>query len=200
MTGDAFQPQSAISDGALGITRTRAAIDLLATVPLVEIDLDVLSEAQRLLLPAADPNRGRLRTRRAVIRLNGQITAVLPRPCNARGGAANQALHRLTTTASDDQCNCNPLSVAAKVHFLLIHWHPFTDGNGRLARSVAASVLQRVGYVLGADPRVFCWATVRDYYTAIRAMETGQPLANDGWNAFNERMVRWCFISPGLHV
>lgn len=82
---------------------------------------------------------------------------------------------------------------AAMAHLNLVMIHPFSDGNGRMARILQTSVLSREGIM---DPR-FCsieeylGRNTQDYYDVLEKVGKG------GWNPGNDATpwVRFCLIA-----
>ncbi|MDQ6760266.1 MAG: Fic family protein [Acidobacteriota bacterium] len=82
---------------------------------------------------------------------------------------------------------------AAMAHLNLVMIHPFSDGNGRMARILQTSVLSRQGII---DPR-FCsieeylGRNTQGYYDVLAAVGQGQ------WNPGNNALpwVRFCLIA-----
>lgn len=73
---------------------------------------------------------------------------------------------------------CHPVEFAALLHKELVTIHPFTDGNGRMARLLMNLALLQTGYVITMIPPV-----VRsEYINALKRAQTGakdnQPFIN----------------------
>jgi Fic family protein len=86
-----------------------------------------------------------------------------------------------------------PMIRAAMAHLNLVMIHPFSDGNGRMARILQTSVLSRGGIL---DPR-FCsieeylGRNTQEYYDVLAAVGQGK------WNPGNDPSpwVRFCLIA-----
>ncbi len=72
--------------------------------------------------------------------------------------------------------------LAATVHFVIAHIHPFADGNGRTARLLMNLVLMQKGY----PPAVILHVDRKKYYRVLREADAGR-LKN--FNAFVARAV-----------
>jgi Fic family protein len=72
-------------------------------------------------------------------------------------------LNRALQPPSTDKSLAKVLSLACDAHTRLVHIHPFEDGNGRLARTMSALVLQRAGIV----PALFSRHRRTEYMKAV---------------------------------
>jgi fido (protein-threonine AMPylation protein) len=162
-------------------------VHLLGASPL---DLRVLLALHRRLLPPSHPYRGRFRDRAAVIRLAGAVHRRPPPPDAARR-QAQDALDWLDgELASGARCP----GLAAEAMYRLTAAHPFLDGNGRVALTVASWILVRSGYTVRGDPIQFCRQRKPELYSALAANDhSGSASA---WSGFFERLVLACFDIP----
>jgi fido (protein-threonine AMPylation protein) len=88
--------------------------------------------------------------------------------------------------------------VASEIVYLLLHAHPFADGNGRVARAMGTWVLLREGYELSSDVRLFCHERRERYFEAVSAREES-PHRSEPWTQFFEELVGHCFtLAPPL--
>ncbi|MBI4599471.1 Fic family protein [Candidatus Uhrbacteria bacterium] len=66
------------------------------------------------------------------------------------------------------QKKTDPVVLAAKAHYRFVKIHPFTDGNGRIARVLSNIILMRAGYPLVIIPVV----VRQKYLTALHSSRT----------------------------
>lgn len=66
--------------------------------------------------------------------------------------------------------NLHPIELSAIVHHRLTAIHPFTDGNGRVARLVMNTILMQKGYT----PAIIRNEDRQDYYEALRQADEGK--------------------------
>jgi Fic family protein len=91
----------------------------------------------------------------------------------------------------------NKVFVAAYLHHRLVKIHPFTDGNGRVARLISNLLLMKSGYppvVLRKDDR-------RKYYDCLRKADFGDlgPFANFIGKALDESLTLYISIFGGMN-
>ena len=175
------------------------AAELLEAVPRGQLSLEVLTSLQRLLVPASNPYRGRLRDQRVVIWLDGLVEQELPAAPAACAMAA-ETLLSLEAALVSGVSDLDPIGTASGTAFHLLQAHPFVDGNGRVARAVASWLLMRAGYRLKGDPRDYCRKRKADCYSALSAQQ-GVPHHSVGsalWGVFFAGLVLDCYKSPSL--
>jgi fido (protein-threonine AMPylation protein) len=80
-------------------------------------------------------------------------------------------------------------AAAAQAWFEITDLHPFGDGNGRVARSVASWMLIRGGYALLMDPGLCCHPR-RDAYLWALDSKVLEPTP---WHTFFDGVVEYCF-------
>jgi fido (protein-threonine AMPylation protein) len=176
-----------------------SALTFLESVPVGGLDLSRLVSAHRVLLSTIHPWAGQLREEQAVIRLGGLIHKELPPPDRSRE-LTQRALEWLNQQMLTECATSEPIVLAADVAFLLMQAHPFRDGNGRLARAIAAWVLTRAGYVMLGDPRKYCNDRAGAYFDALKAREVMDSRPSDAgpWYAFFRQVVSNCFSLPSF--
>jgi Fic family protein len=129
----------------------------------------------------------------AVVRFNGQTTFLPPPAAAAHGGAAAfvavLAEHLFTGSAE-----IPPPVLAAEAVARFTDLHPFSDGNGRVARAIATWLLMRGGY--RPRPNIslgsFFHTFRREHYIALRHHEL-DPWT---WYQFFFDAVLTCFLPP----
>lgn len=176
----------------------RAGVALLDATPQGALDLRLLLALHRRLLPPSHPYRGRFRDCAAVIRLAGAGHWPLPPP----GAALRQTQDVL------DWLNGAPAEpagrdlLAAEAMSRLTAAHPFLDGNGRVALTVATWLLVRTGYTLRADPIRYCRERKPEQYRALAANDRLPPGSRPAaaWAGFFAGLVRACFDAPAAHA
>lgn len=63
----------------------------------------------------------------------------------------------------------HPMELASKVHYELVRIHPFTDGNGRVARLVMNLILMRNKF----PPTVIKFSAREKYYSTLEVADEG---------------------------
>jgi Fic family protein len=71
--------------------------------------------------------------------------------------------------ASPQAKNMNPIKLAAKLHYRLMHIYPFPKGSGKLARLVMNLLLLQHGY----QPAIIHATDRQRYYDSLRSQHTG---------------------------
>jgi Fic family protein len=156
--------------------------------------LDTLLELHRKLTPRHRPGWGQFRDGQAFVCLRRRRIKELAPPGEATALAAG-AMAWLNQTKNEAHGTLKPSNVASEIVYLLLHAHPFADGNGRVARAMGAWVLLRDGYELLSDQRLFCHERRKRYFEAVSAREEW-PNRSEPWNQFFEEMVEHCFTLP----
>ncbi len=156
--------------------------------------LDTLLELHRRVTPRHRPGWGQFRDGQAFICLNRRRVKELAPPGEAIALAAG-AMAWLNQTRKEPHGTLKPFFLASEISYLLLHAHPFVDGNGRVARAMGTSVLLQEGYELSADLRLFCHERQERYFEAVSAREDW-PNRPEPWNQFFEEMVGHCFALP----
>lgn len=95
--------------------------------------------------------------------------------------------------------DCNIMIKAAMAHLILTLMHPFSDGNGRLARCIQTAVLAADGVVdpifkdglFGSSIEEYTGRNVQDYYDVLATVGGG------GWHPENDARpwVRFCLTA-----
>jgi Fic family protein len=172
--------------------RTRQHAAFLAGLRLLnhapELTMGVLLALHTILLPPSHPDRGRFREGPIKVRFNGVARWEPPTATEALrlteqtagwiNAAVSEGLHPETARAS-----------AARALFEITDIHPFCDGNGRVARSIASWLLIRGGYALLMDPGVYCHDRRDDYYRALDSNNLDPAV----WRDFFDELVGYCF-------
>jgi Fic family protein len=90
------------------------------------------------------------------------------------------------------------ITMAAYLHHRLVQIHPFSDGNGRVARLISNLLLMRSGY----PPVVLRKGDRKKYYECLRRADIGNlgPLANFIGRAMDESLTRYISIFGGKNT
>jgi fido (protein-threonine AMPylation protein) len=110
-----------------------------------ELSLDTLRRVHALAVGPTCADAGQLRMTPAVIRWCGAITFRAP-PVQAARGQICSYLRDLSTELQAPESARHPAALGAEAVARLTSSHPFADGNGRVARAVAAWLLLRAGF------------------------------------------------------
>lgn len=98
---------------------------------------DILGIHRLILAKIDDTNSGRYRD--VPVRIAGS-RVILPNPVKVPD-LMNEFMSWLTTVAKN-----HPVLMAAEAHYRMVTIHPFTDGNGRMARLLMNMLLMQAGY------------------------------------------------------
>lgn len=158
----------------------RLCVRLLDREPL---DLRALIAVHRRLLPSAHPYRGRFRDRGAVIRLGGHVHRRPPPPDEARR-QTEDVLAWLRREGRRQE-------LAGDAMARLTAAHPFLDGNGRVALTLATWLVEGGGRWLHGDPIRYCRERKPELYQALAANDR-TPSAPE-WERFFSQLVDACF-------
>jgi Fic family protein len=181
-------------DPAAELAALQACVGLLDRAATGDLDLPLLLALHRRLLPPSHPYRGCFRDRAVVIRLDGVVHGRPPPPEDALRHAQNALdwLNRELAAAA------RGAELAAEAMFRLTEAHPFLDGNGRVAQTVATWLLLRGGYTLHGDPIRYCHARKPAQYRALAANQRlpsgARPAAE--WQCFFAELIQACFKAP----
>ena len=156
--------------------------------------LGVLALVHQKLFPRVDPCWGQFRDGPAFIKLHGKRLKELPSPAEASELAIN-AMKWLNEAVLGLHGNLDPAFIASEIVYMLLHAHPFVDGNGRVARAIGTWVLLRAGYEQLSDLRTYSHERSEQYFGAISAREAS-PTRPERWHEFFEEMVGHCFRIP----
>ena len=144
----------------------KAAVDLiydLATKKRAPITLEVIKRIYATMTPSVgDVKLVRYRKETPLHRLYFHEIAP-PEKISYR-------MRRLVEWLGSPQAkNMNPIKLAAKLHFRLMHIYPFPKGSGKLARLVMNLVLLRHGY----QPAIIHATDRQRYYDSLRVQHSG---------------------------
>jgi len=183
-------------DGESELAALQAGVRLVDSAGDRGLTLDLLVALHKLLLPPSHPHWGRLRDQGAVIRLEGVLHRRAPPPDEA-ARRAEAALDWLNRELAEQVLDDAP-SLAGELMFRLTEAHPFMDGNGRVALTIASWLLLRSGFVLRGDPIQYCRARKAAQYRVLAAYSRLPPGSTPprDWTRFFEEMVRSCFEPP----
>ena len=163
-----------------------AGLGLLDEAPA--LTSEVLLALHTVLLPPTNPACGRFRDAPVAIRFNGVAWWQPPDAADAVRRVA-ATLDRANDAVAEGQRGEAMMAAAATAWFEITDLHPFGDGNGRVARSVASWMLVRGGYALLMDPGLYCHARREEYFRALDS-RVRDPTR---WQEFFERVVSHCF-------
>lgn len=163
--------QDIVSDSSLiptydEIRAHKAAIELvydLASRKRTVVNLDVIKRIYAALLPdVGDVKLVRYRKDTPLHRLYFHEIAP-PEKISYR-------MRRLVEWIGSNQAkNMNPIKLASKIHFRLMHIYPFPKSSGKLARLVMNLVLMRNGY----QPAIIHATERQRYYDVLRQQHSG---------------------------
>jgi Fic family protein len=103
-----------------------------------EIDEGVVLQLHKLMLSGVAEDAGRYRTGR--VRIAG--ATFMPPPSSEVASKMGELL----TWLKENPDEFTPVELAAVFHHRFVQVHPFTEGNGRLARLLLNAILMRFGY------------------------------------------------------
>src|SRR6266436_567325 len=166
---------------------------LLASLRLLnracELDMSVLLSLHEILLPPSHPYRGRFRDSPLVVRFNG-IAQWRPPPADEALRLMRATLVWINARVKEGVTGTDARYCAARVLFQTTDIHPFFDGNGRVARTLATWLLIKGGYALLMDPGSYCHQHRTAYYKALDSHSLDPTL----WPKFFAQMVDYCFV------
>jgi Fic family protein len=184
------------ADGRRSIRRAALigqAVEILQVAhDRTQLSLGTLCQVHALLVDVPSGIGGTLRDGPAVVRLDGKIHFVPPPAAASRLGTEVfvRILAEHLTAGSKVPAAVFAADSAARFSDL----HPFSDGNGRVARTIATWLLLRAGYRV--KPGVFladvCYLHRREYFRTLRNYER-DPRA---WRQFFFDAVLTCFHLP----
>jgi Fic family protein len=124
------------------------------------------------LKAVAGKGAGRLRTKPAGIRLRGVVTFRAPPVQEVRSQTCSY-LRDLSTELQAPESARHPAALSAEAVARLTSSHPFADGNGRVARAVAAWLLIRAGFRQrsNASLGVYLEARLDEQFSALRNVQ-----------------------------
>ena len=157
------------AEASLALT---AAEILEEAVAKSELSLDTLARVHALAVGPTRAGAGQLRTRPAGIRWCGVVTFRAP-PVEAARSQTCSYLRDLSTELQTPESARHPAALGAEAVARLTSSHPFADGNGRVARAVAAWLLLRAGF----RPRsiaslgVYLEARLDEHFSTLRNVQ-----------------------------
>lgn len=163
-----------------------ASLGLLDREP--ELTLDSMLALHRAVLPPTHPYRGRFRDTPIQIRFNG-VTHWCPPPAPIAIERTAEALERVNGAIASGCRGPAMREAAGRALWEITDLHPFADGNGRVARSVASWMLTRGGHALLMDPGIYCHQRQADYFRALDS----KRLDPTPWSRFFAELVGYCF-------
>jgi fido (protein-threonine AMPylation protein) len=146
-----------------------AAEILEEAVAKSRLSLDTLARVHALAVGPTCAGAGQLRMTPAVIRWCGVITFRAP-PVQAARSQACDYLRDLSTELRAPESARHPAALGAEAVARLTSSHPFPDGNGRVARAVAAWLLLRAGFRQRGDASlgVYLDARLDEQFSTLR--------------------------------
>jgi Fic family protein len=153
-----------------------------------ELTMDVLLSLHTILLPPSHPDRGRFRDGPIKVRFNG-VARWKPPPASEALGLTERTAGWVNAAVGQGLDPETAKANAARALFEITDVHPFRDGNGRVARSIAGWLLIRGGYALLMDPGVYCHDRRDDYYRALDSNNLDPAV----WRGFFDELVGYCF-------
>jgi len=129
-----------------------------------ELTDDLILDLHRLMLTNID-NEDAGRFRQHNVRIMGAVH-IPPQAIKVQRlvGELIAWYHSVRRTLPDTE-------LAARVHHQIVHIHPFTDGNGRMARLVMNLLLMREGY----SPAVILNVDRKRYYHTLQQADADKP-------------------------
>lgn len=137
-----------------------------------ELSLDTLARIHALAVGPTCAGAGQLRVTPAVIRWCGVITFRAP-PVQAARSQTCSYLRDLSTELQAPESARHPAALSAEAVARLTSGHPFADGNGRVARAVAAWLLLRAGFRQRSDASlgVYLDARLDEQFSTLRNVQ-----------------------------
>jgi fido (protein-threonine AMPylation protein) len=157
------------AEASLALTAAEILEEALAKS---ELSLDTLARVHALAIGPTCAGAGQLRTRPAGIRWCGVVTFRAP-PVDAARSQTCSYLRDLSTELQAPESARHPAALSAEAVARLTSSHPFADGNGRVARAVAAWLLLRAGF----RPRsvaslgVYLEARLDEHFSTLRNVQ-----------------------------
>ncbi len=150
-----------------------------------EIDHAVIQQVHEAVAKGLIEDSGRYRTKN--VRITGAVKT--PPDFTKVPGLLSDFLEGLKKT------KVHPIQKAVHLHHKLVEIHPFTDGNGRVARLLNNLFLIRNGY----PPIVLRKEDRAKYYRCLRSADTGnlRPFANFIARAVDESLMEYISIFGG---
>ncbi len=149
----------------------------------------VLLALHTVLLPPSHPRRGTFRDGPLVVRFNGVIQW-RPPPAEEALRRTEQTLDWVNACVRNGMTADRALDRAARVLFEITDLHPFPDGNGRVARTLATWLMLQGGWALLMDPGIYCHERREDYYRALDSHSLDPTL----WPRFFGELADYCFV------
>jgi fido (protein-threonine AMPylation protein) len=134
-----------------------------------QLSLEALARVHQITVGPSDARAGQLRQTPAVIRWYGVITYRAP-PVEAARSQTRRYLRDLAGELQYGDSARHPAALAAEAVAYLTTSHPFADGNGRVARALAAWLLLRSGFKRRTDHTLstFLDANLDEQYRTLR--------------------------------
>ncbi len=150
----------------------RAAEILEEALAKSELSLDTLARVHALAVGPTCAGAGQLRMRPAGIRWCGVITFRAP-PVEVARSQTSSYLRDLSTELQAPESARHPAALSAEAVARLTSSHPFADGNGRVARAVAAWLLLRAGFRQRSDASlgVYLEARLDEQFSTLRNVQ-----------------------------
>jgi fido (protein-threonine AMPylation protein) len=139
-----------------------------AALSTSQLSLESLARAHQMIVGVSTVGAGKLRQTPAVIRWCGVITYRAP-PVAAARSQASSYLRNLVDELQQGDSARHPAVLAAEAVVFLNKSHPFADGNGRVARALATSLLIRSGFQRRGEGTLgtFLDAHLDEYYSTL---------------------------------
>jgi fido (protein-threonine AMPylation protein) len=157
------------AESSLALTAAEILEEALAKS---ELSLDTLARVHALAIGPTCAGAGQLRTRPAGIRWCGVVTFRAP-PVEAARSQTCSYLRDLSTELQAPESARHPAALSAEAVARLTSSHPFADGNGRVARAVAAWLLLRAGFRPRsvANLGVYLEARLDEHFSTLRNVQ-----------------------------
>jgi fido (protein-threonine AMPylation protein) len=149
-----------------------AAVILEEALAGSKLSLDTLARVHALAVGPTCAHAGQLRIKPAGIRLRGVVTFRAPPVQEARSQTCSY-LRDLSTELQAPESARHPAALSAEAVARLTSSHPFADGNGRVARAVAAWLLIRAGFRQrsSASLGVYLEARLDEQFSTLRNVQ-----------------------------
>lgn len=166
-----LQARARRREGEPNLASTAAEI-LEEALARSQLSLDTLARVHALAVGPTSAGAGQLRIKPAGIRLRGAVTFRAPPAHEARNQTFSY-LRDLSTELQAPESARHPAALGAEAVARLTSSHPFADGNGRVARAVAAWLLLRAGFRQrgNASLGVYLEARLDEQFSALRNVQ-----------------------------